>query len=225
MTNTLRTSLASAVAVVLLVAGSAYAQDPAAAQTGGLQITELENGFVVAPDVRFTTINDRSTTLAGAYAGYEFDRTFFIGAAGYWNTNRERDFETQYGGGVVKWTVFGRKPVSISAGSLVGVGSATLTRPYGDLFGAPVTIPANVRMGTNGRVTTATPASRITASTPVRISDDFVLAEPQITVALRLARWARLDVGGGYRFVGSSDYLKDQLKGGSASIAIRLGSK
>lgn len=222
MTNMLRASLSTAV-VVLLLAGAAHAQDPAAPAAGALQITELENGFVVAPDVRFTTINDRSTTLAGAYAGYEFDRTFFIGAAGYWNTNRERDFETQYGGGVVKWTFFGRKPVSISAGSLVGLGSATLTRAYGDLFGAPVTIPATVRMGANGRVTTTTTTSRITASTPVRVSDDFVLAEPQITVVLRLARWARLDVGGGYRFVGSSDYLKDQLKGASGSIAVRLG--
>lgn len=215
------TSFAAVVAVASLFAAPAYAQAPA---TGGLQITQLENGFVVAPDVRFTTVNDRSTTLAGVYGGYEFDHTLFVGAAGYVNTNRDRDFELQYGGGLVKWTVFGHKPVSISAGSLVGFGSATITRTYGDLFGTPITVPANVRMGPNGQVITTT-ASRIAASTPVRLRDDFMVAEPQLTVILRLASWARLDVGGGYRFVGSSRYLDDQLKGASGSVAIRFGGK
>ncbi|MFN7915362.1 MAG: hypothetical protein U0Q55_08475 [Vicinamibacterales bacterium] len=209
-------------ALATVVAMPAQAQTTA---TSGLQITPIESGFIVAPDVRFTTVNDRSTTLAGVYGGYEFDRTLFVGAAGYWNTNRDRDHELQYGGGVVKWTLFGHNPVSVSVGSLVGAGTATLTRTYGDLFGTPVAIPANLRMGPNGQVITITSSSRISASTPVRLRDDFVVAEPQVTVILKLASWARLDVGGGFRFVGSSRYLDNQLKGASGSVAIRLGSR
>lgn len=223
MTARLLTSLACVFGLTAVFAAPAHAQQAPA--TAGLQVSELENGFVVAPDVRFTTVNDRSSTLAGVYGGYELDKTLFIGAAGYWNTNRDRDFELQYGGGVVKWTLLGHNPVSVSIGSLVGVGSATLTRSYGDLFGTPIAVPANVRMGPNGQVVTTSSASRLSASTQLRIHDDFVVAEPQVTVMMRLAPWVRLDVGGGYRFIGSSRYLDDQLKGASGSVAIRFGVK
>jgi len=52
---------------------------PAAAQTPGdsargLSLEEIDNGWVVAPDFRFTEIDDEATTVAGAYGGYLLDR-------------------------------------------------------------------------------------------------------------------------------------------------------
>lgn len=211
--------LAFACLAATLLATPARAQQTPS--TGGLQVTELENGFVVAPDVRFTTINDRSATLAGAYGGYEMDRTFFIGAAAYWLTNRDDDFKTQYGGGLVKWTFGGHRAVGVSTGAFVGVGSATLSRTYGDVFGVPAGITPNQRMLPNGRPLTV--SSRVTASTPVRIRDEFFVAEPQVNVLWRVAPWMRVDVGGGYRFIGASNLLQDQLRGASGSVALRFG--
>lgn len=207
-------------AVVVLAAAPARAQQSGA--SGGLHVTPLESGFVIAPDIRLTTINDRSATLAGAYGGYEVDRTFFVGAAAYWLANRDDDFKTQYAGGLVRWTVGGHRAVGVSTGAFVGLGSATLSRTYADLFGEPVVAAANTRPGQAGRGTIGVP-SRINGASLLRIKDDFVVAEPQVNLLLRLVPWMRLDVGAGYRFVGASNLLERQLRGASGSIALRFG--
>lgn len=216
-------------AAIALVAASLAAAAPAAAQTpasSGLQIQTLRSGFVIAPDAKFTTVNDRRATLVGGYAGWLTDRTFFVGAGGYVLANRDDNFRMQYGGGLVRWTFFGDRAVAVSTGVFAGFGDATLDRPYGDVFGAP-RVPVAASFEGRGRTTGMrignTPL--ITAETPVRINDHFVLAEPQVNAVWTITPWMSLDAGIGYRFIGATDLLGDQLRGPSGSVAIRFGGR
>lgn len=207
------------------------AQTPAASASQDLKIQVLQSGPVAAPEVRFGKVNDRNATLVGGSAGWLTDHKLFIGGAGYWLANGDDDFAMQYGGALVRWTFRGDGPVGLTAGVLLGLGTATMTRPYGDVFGTP---PAAATT-TTGR--TSTPAlrgntavrfggtARLTSSTPVRIHDDYVLAEPQVTAVVKIAPWLRLEAGGGYRFVGASDLLDRPLRGASASVALRFGGR
>jgi len=99
------------VAIAALMASSARAQTqtpaPAAAPDptapARLLVEKIENGWLVAPDVRGADFDGRAGTLAGGYVGRVTDRTFVFGAGGYWLTNREDDFKVAYGGAVVEW--------------------------------------------------------------------------------------------------------------------------
>jgi hypothetical protein len=223
-------------AVIALVAASCAAAAPAGAQTtdqapasagSGLQIQHLQSGFVIAPDAKFTEVNDRQATLVGGYLGWLTDRTFFLGAGGYVLANRDDDFRMQYGGGLARWTFFGDRAVAVSTGLFAGFGDATLARPYGEVFGAPRTTVTNASFQT-GRGRTNSPrvgTSLITTETPVRISDHFVMAEPQLNAVWTITPWLSLDAGVGYRFIGATDLLGDQLRGPSGSVAIRFGGR
>src|SRR5262245_45674764 len=79
-------------------------QPPAPPQAQPMTIETIRSGFVIAPDTRFTQVNDRAATLAGVYGGYLLEQTFLVGGAGYWLTNGSHDFEMAYGGAVVGWT-------------------------------------------------------------------------------------------------------------------------
>ena len=223
------------VAAALLAAAlpsPTHAQSAAApSSTSGLQITQMQSGLVVAPDVRFTEVNGKQATLAGGYLGWLTDRRLLIGGAGYVLANRNDDFQMQYGGGVVRWTFFADRPVAISTGVFAGFGTATLSRPYGDVFGVPRTVSMPTQT-TAGRQTVPTPSNRIrfgasaiTASTPVRIHDDYTLAEPQLNIVWSITPWLRLDAGAGYRFVGNAELLNRQLRGASGSVALQFGAK
>lgn len=212
----------------------AQAQSAAApAASSGLQITPMQSGLVVAPDVRFTEVNGKQATLAGGYLGWLTDKRLLIGGAGYVLANRNDDFQMQYGGGVVRWTFFADRPVAISTGVFAGFGTATLSRPYGDIFGAPRTVATTTTTTTAGRQTGMPTsnnrirfgASSITASTPVRIHDDYTLAEPQLNIVWSITPWLRLDAGAGYRFVGNAELLNRQLRGASGSVALQFGAK
>src|SRR5262245_48042078 len=144
-----------------------------------LRIEPMENGLVIAPDARFASVNDRFATLAGVYGGWLTDRTLLVGAGGYWLANRDDNFKMQYFGGVGRWTIGAQRKVGVSAGALVGGGSATLAKTYGDLFGAvPVTAPGmdrDRRLSFRGRG-----GSPITSATLVRVDEDFFITEPQV---------------------------------------------
>jgi hypothetical protein len=121
-----------------LLPGVAGAQSaaPAAPAAGPLRIEPVDNGFVVAPDARFTSVNGRFATLGGVYGGWLTDRTLLVGAGAYWLANRDDGFKMQYFGGLGRWTIGGHRRLGVSAGALVGLGDATLSKTYGELFGA-----------------------------------------------------------------------------------------
>lgn len=193
-------------------------------QAPPLQVEPIESGFVIAPDARFTEVNDQFATLAGVYGGWLTDRTLLVGAGAYWLANRENDFKMQYVGGLARWTVAGHRRLGVSAGALVGFGSATLSRTYGDLFGGRVGVPdaGPVRPMGHNRFGGAL---ALTADTRLRVDDDFFIAEPQVNALWNITPWMRLDAGVGYRLIGASDLLEDELRGVSGSVGLQFGGR
>ena len=211
-----------ALCIAVLLPSAAVAQT--AAPASPLKIEPIDSGFVLAPDARFSDVNDKFATLAGVYGGWLTDRTLLVGAGGYWLANRDENFKMQYFGGVGSWTLGARRKVGLRAGALVGGGSATLAKTYGDLFGE---IPAGApglgrdhRLSFRGRG-----GSPITSATLVRVNEDFFIAEPQVNAVMSLTKWLHLDAGVGYRLIGGADLLSEDLRGISGSIALQLGGR
>jgi hypothetical protein len=222
MTRTITRTLTLFALSAALVPAAAAAQPPT--PPAGLQIRELESGFVIAPDARFTEINDRSATLAGVYGGWLTDQKLLIGAGAYWLANRSRDFEMQYFGGLARWNFLSHRTVGLTAGAFVGFGDGTLSRTYGDLFGVPE--DAVIRDTSHFRVNRGHPAGQpITASTLVAVHDGFFITEPQVNAIWNITGWMRVDAGVGYRLIGASDLLGDEFRGTSGSIAIQFGGR
>jgi hypothetical protein len=205
-----------------LLPSAAAAQTPSPASP--LKIEPIDSGFVVAPDARFTEVNDKFATLAGVYGGWLTDRTLLVGAGGYWLANRDDNFKMQYFGGVGSWTIGARRKVGLRAGALVGGGSATLAKTYGDLFGEiPAGAPGLSR--DHGLSSRGRGGSPITSATLVRVNEDFFIAEPQVNAVMSLTKWLHLDAGIGYRLIGGADLLNEDLRGISGSVALQLGGR
>lgn len=217
-------SLAAAVLAAAVPTVADAQSDPAQVSSSGLQISQVRSGLVAAPDIRVTEVNGKQATLAGGYLGWLTDKRLLIGGAGYVLANRADDFRMQYGGGLVRWTFFADRPVAISTGVFAGFGTATIARPYGDLFDLPTSPAASAPAGRgpNGRIRFGTSPS---ADTPVRIHDDFTMAEPQLNIVWSITPWMRLDAGAGYRFIGNADLTEQQLRGPSGSLALQFGGK
>lgn len=201
--------------LILLPRPAAAQQDPAAA-TSHLRVETISTRFVVAPDVRFTEVNDRSATLAGVYAGWLTDRTLFIGGGGYWLTNRDDDFKVAYGGPIIAVMARADRKLAFGARTLIGFGNATLSDTYGALVGE------QIRFGTSQR--TARGVRRgPNESTLVAFDDNFFVAEPQVNALWKITNWLGVDAGVGYRLIAGSELLDDRLRGLSGSIALQFG--
>ena len=220
MTRPIAALITLCIASLLPSAAAAQTASPASP----LKIEPIDSGFVVAPDARFTDVNGKFATLAGVYGGWLTDRTLLVGAGGYWLANRDDNFKMQYFGGVGSWTIGARRKVGLRAGALVGGGSATLAKTYGDLFGeTPAGAPGLNR--DHGLSSRGRGGSPITSATLVRVNEDFFIAEPQVNAVMSLTRWLHLDAGIGYRLIGGADLLNEDLRGISGSIALQLGGR
>jgi hypothetical protein len=221
--------------IALLAAPAAFAQNAPAPASGPLVLEQIHDGWVLAPDVKVTTVDNRTGELAGAYGGRVFDEKLFIGAAGYWLANDRHDSRLAYGGVVVGWQSpeFGR--IRFGARGLIGGGSATLgvTAPGRVPIAQPFGGPGDIRFGTTDpRATTPTPAPvpptnvpPATALRPVRFlaRDDFFVVEPTASATIRLAKGMDVSCGIGYRQTAQTNLLRHRLNGPSASLAIQFG--
>ena len=99
-----------------------------------MTVERVKSGFLVAPDFKVTEFDHRVSGLAGAYTGWLYDRTFFLGGGGYWLANRSRDREMAYGGLVVGWFAGADRRIGFGAKGLIGGGRARLVRSFGDIF-------------------------------------------------------------------------------------------
>jgi len=182
----------------------------------GIVVEEIHNSFVVAPDVRFTTVDDRGATLLGAYAGVLLDRTVLLGGAGYWMPDKIHSLRFGYAGGIVEWRVRPADPVTIAVRGLVGGGAVTTAddvwilreeRCWGD----------DSRWGDwDGRCGGHIDWSRYTG---------FLIAEPQVSLLFHVTPRVGINVGAGYRFIGEADGYEDRLRGAYGSIAVQIGGR
>ena len=223
----------------LFVTSAAFAQNTptTAAPTqasGPLVFEQIHDGWMLAPDVKVTSVDSRTGELVGAYGGRVFDGTLLIGGAGYWLANDRHDSHLAYGGVVVGWQSpeFGR--IRFGARGLVGGGSGTLgvtvpTRvPIPQPFG-----PGDIRFGsTDPRVTdprATTPTTTRPQPVPPLQSvrfvgrDDFFVVEPTASIGLRITSGIGLSCGVGYRQTTSGRFLGHRLSGPSANLAIQFG--
>lgn len=212
-------------------AGAQPAPPPLQPATGQLTIERVEQGFVVAPDARVTEVDGRTAALAGGYVGWMTDRTWLVGAGGYWLANNDDDLQMAYGGLVAEWLARSDQRIGFGVRGLVGGGRATLGSTIGeyvgggDVIGLPVRAPRLIqaarlghrgRGGWDGRMP-------IAADTPILVREYFFVVEPQASVVWHFARWARLDVGVGYRLTAGAGALDEDLRGASASVAVQFG--
>jgi hypothetical protein len=56
-----------------------------------------------------------------------------------------------------------------------------------------------------------------------RYREDFLIADPQLSVHLNVNDWLRIGGGAGYRFIGRAGSDGDRLRGFTASIGLQLG--
>jgi hypothetical protein len=181
---------------------------------GPMIVERIHSGFLVAPDVKVTEVDKKTSELVGGYAGWVADETIFIGGGGYWLANNSREREMAYGGLVVQWLAHANDRVGFSAKGLVGAGRATLASPASDLI---------ARGDPRGRIDPADPRRTVLTNTVVRFREDFFVAEPEIDLLLRLTQHLRLTAGAGYRFTGGERRDDSRLRGAVGSVGLQIG--
>jgi hypothetical protein len=197
---------------------------PAPKEERHLTIERIQNGFLVAPDNKFTEVDGRYGNFLGFYAGYMMDRTLFIGGGGYWLTNGYHEREMSYGGGVFEWLVHGDRAFGISARALIGGGSAELTSAVSvPPIPAPYPYPMPGGGGPGGPGGPWGPGYVWPPYGAVHYHEGFFVAEPQINVSWKIAGWIHLSAGGGYRFVAGTHNMDSRLSGASGSVSLQLG--
>lgn len=201
---------------VLAAPGLAPAQTTPAmppSSESGLIIQKMESGFTLAPEFKYTEVDDEFGGLAGIRGGWLTDDRLFIGGAGYWLTNGSSGRKMAYGGLVVEWALARTRRVGLSFGALVGGGSSTLGV---EVIGYPP-----------GRL----PGRHWRARDPgepqtflVAVSEGYFVAEPQARASLLFTRWLRLGMGVSYRLLGGAGEFDSRLRGFSGTVSIELGS-
>jgi hypothetical protein len=177
-------------------------------------IERVESGFLVAPEVKVTRFDRRTSELVGGYGGWLSDQTFFIGGGGYWMADRSRDRGLAYGGLVLGVMPRSNRTVSFSVKGLLGAGRATRVetvtlldgrdgRFEGPIIPQPVVFPPIV--------------------TNVRVREEFWVAEPEADVLVRFSRHVHLAAGVSYRFAGRERGRSDGLNGVSGTVALQIG--
>jgi hypothetical protein len=186
----------------------------------------MHSGFVVAPDVKVTEVDNKTSALAGGYAGWLTDDALFIGGGGYWLANQTSDRKMAYGGLVVQWLARTDRTIGFGAKGLVGGGQATLGSTLPQLLGGPV--PPTTRLPdlfNDPRLSRfRNDIDRLFrgGDTRVRFREGFFVAEPEVDVVVRLTRQLRLTGGVGYRLIASDDLDDRRLRGATGSVALQI---
>jgi hypothetical protein len=172
---------------------------------GPMTVERVHNGFLIAPDFKFTEIDHRSSGLAGADAGVVFDDHFFVGLGVYGLATNSHGRDLAYGGLLVQWLGGGSDVFGYGAKLLLGGGT---TESNGTL-----------QVLDRGQVINET----------FRARQNFGVAEPELDALVRVAPHVRLSIGAGYRFTGSRrldpafDIPGTRLDGAVGSIGLQIG--
>ena len=206
MTNNIRLMAAALfIALTPLAAAAQGSATQATPTSGGPMVVErVGSGFMFAPDFKVTEVDGHTSGLAGGYAGWLADETFFIGGGGYWLVNGSDSRELAYGGLILQFMGRTNERVGWSFKGLLGGGEGTLLDTV-----TVVTYPPVYPTPADGHYPDGTrpvPGPPVTQTSLVRAHQDFFVAEPEANVVFRLAKGVRLAGGVGYRFVDSWHY-------------------
>jgi hypothetical protein len=205
------------IAVVALLAGPGLARAqsaPAPPPSGEMIVETMQSGFVLAPDFRFTEVDDDFGGLAGVRAGWLTDDRLFIGGAGYWLTNGDPGRKMAYGGLAVEWSLARSRRVGVSFGALVGGGTSTLTV---ETTGFP---RGRFHEGRHGWF----PDPGEPQTFLVGVGEGYFVAEPRATASLMLTRWLRVGAGVSYRLIAGAGDFNDRLGGVAGTVSVQLGT-
>jgi hypothetical protein len=213
-------SACSAWAVLFLVATGASAQTATPVNQGPMVIERLHSGFVVAPDFKVTEVDRATSALAGGYAGWLTDETFFIGGGAYFLANQASDRKMAYGGLVLQLLARTDRRVGFGVKGLIGGGRATLGTTVTQIpgFRDLPNVPDLRRFGID-----LDRSLRAPTSSRVRFSQGFFVAEPQVDVVVRLTRQLRLTGGAGYRLIDAEGRDDRRLRGATGSLGLQIG--
>jgi hypothetical protein len=213
-------SACSAWAVLFLVAISASAQTATPVNQGPMVVERMHSGFVVAPDFKVTEVDRATSALAGGYAGWLTDETFFIGGGGYWLANQTSDRKMAYGGLVLQLLARTDRRVGFGVKGLIGGGRATLGTTVTQIpgFRDLPNVPDLRRFGID-----LDRSLRAPTSSRVRFREGFFVAEPQVDLVVRLTRQLRLTGGAGYRLIEAEGRDDRRLRGATANLGLQIG--
>ena len=206
--------------VLMVCALLALFPPSASAQTGPMVVQRLHSGFVVAPDVKLSEVDDRAAALAGGYAGWLSDETVFIGGGAYVLANQASDRKMAYAGLVMQFLTRADRRVGFGVTGLIGGGRATLAATLSEALRLPELpnlrdlSPLRIDLG---QLLRQPPTPRLVQR------EGFLIAEPQFDVIVRLARQFRLTGGVGYRLIDAEGRFDNRLRGASGSVALRIG--
>jgi hypothetical protein len=201
----MRLSVAFTVATTIAMAVPAAAQN----QSGPMTVERIQNGPAGAPEVKITDVDGHLSTLLGGEAGWMTDRTFFVGAAGYWMVNGAHDQGMGYGGLTLHWWWNGSQPFGFGAKGLIGGGTATLL----DTFTQRVPpYPVPVPRGTAPQTYTYT----------VWYNRGFFIFEPEADAFVRLSDHLRVTGGVSYRVIGADGNTDNRIRGVAGTIGVQI---
>ena len=188
----------------------------------------VDSGFFLAPDFKFTEVDGKFANLAGVYGGWLIDRKLVLGGGGYFLTNRDDDFKMTYGGFVAEYFFRSDQLVNFSVKGLVGGGTATVAGNRGRLDDLPIELPFDFpnRLRGRGFDFPSIPGFPGFPEFPFPIfndvSESFFVAEPEVNLNLNITENLRIGFGGGYRFIGGAGRINDRLDGFTANAALKI---
>ncbi len=222
-------ALAFTLTVFLLATGSTgLALAEAEQDTETLISGGIDNGFLLAPDFKFTEIDGSFSSLAGAYGGWLINQKLLLGGGGYTLLNGSDDTKMTYGGFVLEYFFQPNRLVNFSVKGLVGGGKATLPGRFGD---RPIPVPLKIeetfnRFGLGNQRGRGPGMPFIFPPFPTpgleNVEESFFIAEPEINVVLNVTEMIRIGFGGGYRLIGGAGRINDRLDGWTANVNLKL---
>ncbi len=214
-----RAGIAAIASCFLLAAAAASAQTKPG-QAGPLVLQPINQGPVLAPEVKFGWFDGKYGTLVGGYGGWQLDNGLLLGAGADFLVDHGYHDPVSgmgYGGFVGGWMLPANRVLSGGVRALVGFGEASFTSSYS--YTVPV-FPDHH----DGDNFMQPPMSG--GSTVVRQGhfwDGFFIFEPQASAVVRFTRLFAIDVAGGYRVISGTGSYNSRLQGPSATVAVRFG--
>ena len=206
------------------VSGTAVVASADTEQAGGpMTIERVHSGLLVAPDFKVTRFDGRTSELVGAYGGWLTDKTFFIGAGGYWLASNASYRRLGYGGVVLQWMGRSDRTIGYSIKGLVGGGESTLGQTITETIRVP-----DLR-GLDGRLLPSRPPQtepafrNQTITSTIRFHQAFFIAEPEADAVVRITKSLRLTLGAGYRLIAADRGNESRLRGPVGTIGLQLG--